>query len=156
LIIAVCAALLVAVVIAAGSVISRVVDVKQTLDRGDGVFYPNIYVNGIPLAGKTLDQAAKDVTAQVQSKMSMWKITLRTQEERRGLVPHKILVQVELAFDEIVGRRGEAGFDGREVERKPLAGVAGAVGYACEPQSGGAEELFHDVLPYVGECAEPS
>ena len=33
-------------------------DIKQTLDRGDGVFYPNIYVNDIPLQGKTLDEAA--------------------------------------------------------------------------------------------------
>lgn len=31
---------------------SRLVDIKQTLDRGDGVFYPNIYVNNIPLQGK--------------------------------------------------------------------------------------------------------
>ncbi len=77
-----CAALLTAVIVFAGSAVSRVIDIKQTLDRGDGVFYPNIYVNGIPLAGKTLDQAAKDVTAQVQAKMSMWKITLRTQDGR--------------------------------------------------------------------------
>lgn len=31
---------------------SRLVDIKQTLDRGDGVFYPNIYVNNIPLQAK--------------------------------------------------------------------------------------------------------
>ena len=77
-----CALVLVALIVAAASAISRVVDIKQTLDRGDGVFYPNIYVNGIPLAGKTLDQAAADVSAQVSSKMSMWKITLRTQDGR--------------------------------------------------------------------------
>lgn len=77
-----CAALLTAVIVVVSSVIGRVVDIKQTLDRGDGVFYPNIYVNGIPLAGKTLDQAAKDVSAQVATKMSMWKITLRTQDGR--------------------------------------------------------------------------
>ena len=78
----VCAALLTAVIIAGGAAIGRVVDIKQTLDRGDGVFYPNIYVNGIPLAGKTLDQAAKDVSAQVAAKMSTWKITLRTDDGR--------------------------------------------------------------------------
>ena len=61
---------------------SRLVDIKQTLDRGDGVFYPNIYVNNIPLQGKTLDEAAALVTQQVQSLISSFKITLRTQDGR--------------------------------------------------------------------------
>ena len=61
---------------------SRLVDIKQTLDRGDGVFYPNIYVNDIPLEGKTLDEAASLVTQQVQSLISSFKITLRTQDGR--------------------------------------------------------------------------
>ncbi len=61
---------------------SRLVDIKQTLDRGDGVFYPNIYVNDIPLQGKTLDEAAALVTQQVQSLISSFKITLRTQDGR--------------------------------------------------------------------------
>ena len=72
----------IAVVVFAGKAIGRVLDIKETLDRGDGVFYPNIYVNDIPLEGKTLDQAAQDVTAQVASKMATWKITLRTQDGR--------------------------------------------------------------------------
>ena len=55
---------------------------KGTLDRGDGVFYPNIYVNNIPLQGKTLDEAAALVTQQVQSLISSFKITLRTQDGR--------------------------------------------------------------------------
>lgn len=67
---------------AAASSIGRVVDIKHTLDLGDGVFYPNIFVNGIPLAGKTLDEAARDVTAQVTNQISQWKITLRTQDGR--------------------------------------------------------------------------
>lgn len=61
---------------------SRLVDIKQTLDRGDGVFYPNIYVNDIPLQGKTLDEASAVVTQQVQSLISSFKITLRTQDGR--------------------------------------------------------------------------
>ena len=61
---------------------ARLLDIKQTLDRGDGVFYPNIFVNGIPLEGKTLDQAASDVTAQVTSLLQSWRITLRTQDGR--------------------------------------------------------------------------
>ncbi|MFR5796878.1 MAG: hypothetical protein ACLUI3_16000 [Christensenellales bacterium] len=60
---------------------ARLVDIGQTLDRGDGVFYPNIYVN-IPLQGKTLDEAAALVTQQVQSLISSFKITLRTQDGR--------------------------------------------------------------------------
>lgn len=62
--------------------LTRLVSIKQTLDRGDGVFYPNLFVNNIPLEGKTLDQAATEVTQQVASLLSSWKITLRTQDGR--------------------------------------------------------------------------
>jgi len=55
----------------------RLVEIKKTLDAGDGVFYPNISVNGIPLSGMTLDQAADVVTRQVKAQISSWKITLR-------------------------------------------------------------------------------
>lgn len=61
---------------------SRLIDIKQTLDKGDGVFYPNIFVNNIPLEGKTLDEAAAVVTQQVTSLISSWRITLRTQDGR--------------------------------------------------------------------------
>jgi len=61
---------------------SRLVDIKKTLDQGSSVFYPNIFVNNIPLAGKTLDEAAVLVTQQVSSLISAWKITLRTQDGR--------------------------------------------------------------------------
>lgn len=76
------AAAAVVVIVAVSMTASRVLDVKKTLDKGDGVFYPNIFVNDIPLEGKTLDQAAQDVTAQVTSRMATWKITLRTQDGR--------------------------------------------------------------------------
>ena len=61
---------------------SRLVDIKKTLDRGDGVFYPNIFVNNIPLEGRTLDEAASIVTQQVTSQIAAFKITLRTQDGR--------------------------------------------------------------------------
>jgi len=61
---------------------SRLLDIKRTLDRGDNVFYPNIFVNNIPLEGKSLDEAAALVTQQVQSLVSQWRITLRTQDGR--------------------------------------------------------------------------
>ena len=77
-----CIVLLAVVTIAAVMGGTRLLDIKQTLDRGDGVFYPNIYVNGIPLAGKTLDEAKALVTQQVDSLVSDWKITLRTQDGR--------------------------------------------------------------------------
>ena len=61
---------------------SRLVDIKKTLDQGSTVFYPNIFVNNIPLAGKTLDEAAAIVTQQVSNLIASWKITLRTQDGR--------------------------------------------------------------------------
>ena len=92
------AAAVVAVIAAAGITANRVLDVKQTLDQGDGVFYPNIFVNDIPLEGKTLDQAARDVTAQVTSRMSTWKITLRTQDGRTWDITSKDLnMQYDIA-----------------------------------------------------------
>ena len=57
---------------------TRLLDIKQTLDRGDGVFYPNIFVNNIPLEGRTLDEAAAIVTQQVKAQIASFSITLRT------------------------------------------------------------------------------
>ena len=61
---------------------ARLVQIKQTLDLGDGVFYPNLFVNDIPLEGKTLDEAAASVTQQVTNLIASWRITLRTQDGR--------------------------------------------------------------------------
>lgn len=60
----------------------RLVDIKRTLDQGTDVFYPNIFVNNIPLEGKTLDEAAYAVTQQVSALIASWKITLRTHDGR--------------------------------------------------------------------------
>ena len=57
---------------------TRLLDIKQTLDSGDGVFYPNIFVNNIPLEGRTLDEAAAIVTQQVKAQIASFSITLRT------------------------------------------------------------------------------
>ena len=71
-------ALLIALVTAGVIGGTRLVSIKQTLDRGDGVFYPNIFVNNIPLEGRTLDEAAAIVTQQVQAQIAQFSITLRT------------------------------------------------------------------------------
>ena len=60
----------------------NLIDIKETLDRGENVFYENIYMNDIPLAGKTLDEAAAVVIQQVDSLLSGFRITLRTQDGR--------------------------------------------------------------------------
>ena len=81
--IAVLALAVVATLLVVGALsVGRLVDIKKTLDRGDGVFYPNIFVNNIPLEGRTLDEAAAIVTQQVNALISSWKITLRTQDGR--------------------------------------------------------------------------
>jgi len=77
------AALALMALMAAGAVgMGRLVDIKRTLDRGSDVFYHNIFVNDIPLEGKTLDEARAVVTQQVSSLVSSWRITLRTQDGR--------------------------------------------------------------------------
>lgn len=77
-----CAVIAVVLLVVGVQAGSRLVNIKQTLDRGDGVFYPNIFVNDIPLEGKTLDEAAVVVTQQVQSLISSFRITLRTEDGR--------------------------------------------------------------------------
>ena len=77
-----CAVIAVVLLVVGVQAGSRLVNIKQTLDRGDGVFYPNIFVNDIPLEGKTLDEAAAIVTQQVQSLISSFRITLRTEDGR--------------------------------------------------------------------------
>ena len=77
-----CAVIAVVLLVVGVQAGGRLVNIKQTLDRGDGVFYPNIFVNDIPLEGKTLDEAAAVVTQQVQSLISSFRITLRTEDGR--------------------------------------------------------------------------
>ena len=77
-----CAVIAVVLLVVGVQAGSRLVNIKQTLDRGDGVFYPNIFGNDIPLEGKTLDEAAAVVTQQVQSLISSFRITLRTEDGR--------------------------------------------------------------------------
>lgn len=79
---ALCAAVLLTLVIAGGVTGVRLMDIKRTLDQGDGVFYPNLYVNGLSLQGMTLDQAADIVTRQVSDQVARWSITLRTMDGR--------------------------------------------------------------------------
>ncbi|MGN0776430.1 MAG: VanW family protein [Candidatus Ventricola sp.] len=71
-------ALLIALITAGVIGGTRLLDIKRVLDRGDGVFYPNIFVNNIPLEGKTLDEAAVLVTQQVRAQIESFSITLRT------------------------------------------------------------------------------
>ena len=75
-------AALTALIVAGAIGMGRLVDIKKTLDQGKDVFYHNIFVNDIPLEGKTLDEARAVVTQQVSSLISSWRITLRTQDGR--------------------------------------------------------------------------
>jgi len=76
------AAVVITLIVVGTAGATRLIDIKKTLDRGDGVFYPNIFVNNIPLEGRTLDEAASVVTQQVTAQIAAWRITLRAQDGR--------------------------------------------------------------------------
>ena len=121
------AVLLVLIVIGARTG-TRLMDIKRTLDRGDGVFYPNIYVNDIPLEGKTLDEAAAVVSQQVTALISSWRITLRTQDGRSWDITGKDLgMQYDVAdqLDQLwaighTGTSAERYEQVRAVEEEPV------------------------------------
>ena len=73
---------LVAVLVAGVRGGTQLLDIKRTLDSGENVFYGNLYMNGIPLQGMTLDQAAELVTQQVRNQIGTFSITLHTQDGR--------------------------------------------------------------------------
>ena len=85
------AVVLIAVIVLGAIKVGQLMDIKRTLDQGDGVFYPNIYVNGIHLGGMTLDQAASVVTAQVSAQVADWTITLRAEDGRTWVITGKDL-----------------------------------------------------------------
>ena len=61
---------------------THLIDVKKTLDKGENTFYGNLYMNGIPLEGMTLDQAQQVVNQQVADQVNTFCITLHTQDGR--------------------------------------------------------------------------
>ena len=76
----------------------QLIDIKQTLDRGENVFYSNIYMNDISLEGKTLDEAAAIVTHQVDTLLKSFRIILRTQDGRSWEITHDDLqMQYDIA-----------------------------------------------------------
>ena len=61
---------------------AQLLDIKRTLDRGENVFYGNLYMNNLPLEGLTMEQASLLVRQQVDSKIASFRITLHTQDGR--------------------------------------------------------------------------
>ncbi len=82
MLVGIAAVALIALIVAGSMGLGRLIDIKRTLDQGKDVFYHNIFVNNIPLEGKTLDEARAVVTQQVSNLVSSWRITLRTQDGR--------------------------------------------------------------------------
>ena len=74
------AALLIGLLVGGAIGGSRLMDIKRTLDAGENTFYPNLSMNGIPLAGMTLDQAAQVVSQQVAQQIGGFSIVLHTQD----------------------------------------------------------------------------
>ena len=77
---------------------SELLDIKRTLDSGENAFYGNLYMNGIPLQGMTLDEAARTVSRQVESQMNAFRITLHTQDGRSWTItPEDLRMQYNTA-----------------------------------------------------------
>lgn len=106
-------ALLVLVVLFAGVGMGGmyVLDVKNTLAQGDGVFYPNLYINDIAIGGMTQQEAYDAVSAQVVSSIGAWSVSLVSNGAEVGrITPSTINMRYDVG-DQInqlwnVGRTG--------------------------------------------------
>ena len=87
--------------------------VKQTLDLGNNVFYPNLYINNIALGGMTKDQALLAVTAQVEQTVNSFAINLSTPDGQSWQVNKDTLSMTYDVTDQVnqlwrLGREGNA------------------------------------------------
>ncbi|WP_102410060.1 VanW family protein [Beduinella massiliensis] len=106
-------ALLVLVVLFAGVGMGGmyVLDVKNTLAQGEGVFYPNLYINDIAIGGMTQQEAYDAVSAQVVSSIGAWSVSLVSNGAEVGrITPSTINMRYDVG-DQInqlwnVGRTG--------------------------------------------------
>ncbi len=53
-----------------------VLDVRNTLAQGEGVFYPNLYINDINIGGMTQQQAYDAVSEQVTQALGTWAVSV--------------------------------------------------------------------------------
>lgn len=67
---------LVAVLTGVGAGGLYVLDVRNTLALGEGVFYPNLYINDINIGGMTQQQAYDAVSAQVTQALGTWAVSV--------------------------------------------------------------------------------
>lgn len=89
------------------------VDVKNTLNMGEGVFYPNLYINNISLSGMTKEEALTAVSTQVQQQVDAFSITIASTTGQSWTINKDTLsmrYDVEERVNELwqVGRTGNA------------------------------------------------
>ena len=88
-----------------------VMDVKQTIDKGAGVFYPNLYINDIAIGGMTQQQALEAVSEQVVASIGSWSVQIVSNGSEVGrITPSTINMRYDVG-DQInqlwaIGRTG--------------------------------------------------
>lgn len=99
--------------IAAYSGFSYVKNIQDVINLGEGVFYPNLYVNNIHIGGMTYETARATVQAQVEQQAAAFSIELRTTDGQAWKIDKGTLNMQYDVEDQItqlwrVGREGNS------------------------------------------------
>ena len=92
------------------------VNVKNTLSMGDGVFYPNLYINNISLGGMTKDEALTAVGTQVQQQMDAFSITIASTTGQSWTI-NKDTLSMRYDVEERVNELWRVGHEGNASQR---------------------------------------
>lgn len=92
------------------------VEVKNTLNQGEGVFYSNLYINNIALGGMTKEQALAVVGTQVQQQVDAFSITIASTTGQSWTID-KTTLSMGYDVEERVNELWRVGHEGNAAQR---------------------------------------
>lgn len=95
---------------------SYLVEVKNALNAGEGVFYSNLYINNIALGGMTKEQALAVVGTQVQQQVDAFSITIASTTGQSWTID-KTTLSMSYDVEERVNELWRIGHEGNASQR---------------------------------------